>query len=278
MAASVLYCGAFDLAAYGSVTIDWTDTSGAHSVTLSSGTYVIGSTGTTLDGSTLYPSFVAALVAAMDAATAETITGSFSESTGLVTLTCTTGLVFTVSFSGAAGTRCKNLIGFLGTYSVTAIGKTFTGNKHPIYVIKPYLPCVSGHKAIAREKGRSKTKRASDSSMYTLRPATIPRLVEWRHDFEPKGMVDRDWFDVVSSALTALNVYTWEDLWDDYGTHLHPIYAIWVYDSATNATERMAFDLMVDDFDDTTHKHMGKADDVRFSVMLVVNVRDRLIS
>ena len=271
MAASVLYCGAFDLDDYGSVTINWTDTGGPWSVTVSTGIFVHGSVGTTL-GETAYADFIAYLVAAMDAATPRTVTGSFSETTGLVTLACTGG-TFTISFVGAAGTRMKYLLGFHGTITGAA---TYTGSHHPLYVLKPYLPCVTAYTAPFKESGRSITKRTIDGTMYTLKPATIMRLASWRHDFEPKAMVDRDYFDGVALAA-ALNKYTWQDLWDDFGTHRLPIFAIWYSSDAVPVIEYLCFDLMVDDYEKSTHDRMSPRDDVRHKVMISASIRSRLL-
>lgn len=271
MTTYVTYCGAFDSADYGSCDIAWTDAAGAHTVTLTPGTYVAGSHAVAMSISGI-GDFIATLVAQMDAATAQSVSGSFSETTGLITLTCTGG-TFTLSFPGAAGVRMKALLGFNG--AITGL-TSYTGSNHPLYVLKPYLPCVTAYGGPAKESGRSTTKSTSDGSMYTLKPATIRRLASWRHDFEPKGMVDRDVFENVSNANTLLNVYTWEDLWDDYGDHRLPIFAIFTADDAS--VETICFDLATDDFDKTTHAQMSPRDDVRWKVMIAASIRARVVS
>src|SRR5690349_15191144 len=146
MAASVLYCGGFDLDQYGDVSINWTDASGAHSLTGTGGKFTIGPVGLTMYTATAAASiaeyahdFGAELVTGMDALTAQTVTGSFSEVTGLVTLACTGG-TFTISFVGDSGARMQALLGFTG--AITGL-TSYTGASHPIYCIRPALPCVT---------------------------------------------------------------------------------------------------------------------------------------
>lgn len=271
MAASILYSGAFDLAVYGASSIDWTDASGPHIVSLSTGVYAhAGSNILTGYGAT---PFMTALVAAMDAATAQTVTGGFDEGTGLATLTCT-GATFSISFAGAAGTRMKDLLGF---YMATTGALTYTGSLHPVYVIKPRLQAVTAYKPPFRESGRSITKRTSDGTMYSLKPTAIVRMSSWRHDFEPKGMIDRAYFNAIPDTATAKNNYTWEDLWDTFGEHILPIFAIWYSSNSTGEREYLCFDLMVDDFEESTHGRMNPRDDVRFKVMISASIRGRSI-
>jgi hypothetical protein len=267
----ITYCGAFDSTAYGSCDIAWTDASGAHTITLTPGTYLAGPHAVSM-GVAGIGDFTATLVAQMDAATAQTVTGGFSETTGLITLACTGG-TFTLSFPGAAGLRMQALLGFNG--AITGL-TSYTGSNHPLYVLKPYLPCVTAYGGPAKESGRSTTKSTSDGSMYTLKPATIRRIASWRHDFEPKSMVDRDVFDNISYPESLKNSYTWEDLWDDYGDHRLPIFAIFTADD--NSVETLCFDLTTDDFDKTTHAQMSSRDDVRWKVMIAASIRARSVS
>lgn len=276
MAASVIYCGGFDLATYGSVSINWTDASGAHVLPGSVGKFTIGAAGLTMYTATSAASiaeyahdFVAELVAGMDALTAQTVTGSFSPVTGLVTLACTGGL-FTLSFVGAPGARMKALLGFTGAITGAT---SYTGPSHPYFCIRPNKPCVSGSVPPVKQSGRTNVKQTSDASRYRLAPITIPQVASWRHDFEPKAMVDRVWFDAGHSSDAALNVYTWEDLWDDYGDQRNPIFAIWYYDNGT--IEYLAFDLTNDVYDRATHDRMFPKDDLRFKVMIAASLRAR---
>lgn len=205
----------------------------------------------------------------MDAATAQTVSGSFDFTTGFVTLACTGG-TFSFSFVGASGGRMRALLGFNGS---SFSGQTsYTGTFHPVHTMRPYLPCVSGRDGPSKEPGRSVVKRTSDGTAYVLKPATIIRLDAWRHDFEPKTAVDRDWYDTASSATA--NRYTWEDLWDDHGDLRHPIWVVFVGDLGD---EYLAFDLMEPDYTKVTHKRMGPRDDVRFAVMFAVSIRERVL-
>ena len=275
MAGYVTYCGAFNLAGYGSVEIDWTDASGVHNgvVSLTTGTYVHGTIAATMSVSG-YTNFIATLVAAMDAATAQTVTGSFSETTGLMTLACTGG-TFDITFPGAAGTRMKALLGMPGTVTGST---SYTGTVHPVYVIKPLYPCVSGNPNPSREKGRTATKSTSDGSMYRLAASTIRKLSSWTHLYEPKGMCDRTWYDQVGPGGSGLNRYTWEDLWDDYGDHVLPIFAAWYSSASTGEIEYLCFDLTTDVYDDTTHARMRANDDTRWRITVAASLRAREVT
>ena len=130
----------WDFARYGSVDITWADDSGgAQSISaVSTGKYRhITSAANSLthpDGGTAIAnstnvSWAPVLQTAMDAASAQTLTVTYSNATNRYTLTCT-GSLFTITWTTAAEIRMRNLLGF----SATCSGATsYTSTRAPYF-------------------------------------------------------------------------------------------------------------------------------------------------
>lgn len=264
MTARCILAAAFDFATIGSAAYTLTDSAGAHpTFTFSSGVYEHGSICS--DAGVASPSissFVTAFVAALNAASpTKTYSGSWSTTTGLYTISVNSG-TFSIATSGV---DAYHLLGASGS-PFASTGTTYTSPLVPKFAILPAKPGLTAYLQPTRATGYTKERKTSAGSVRRSKPTSIGREASWEHHFEPKYMVDRDAYFTAS----ATQIYTWEDLWDDYGLAKVPI-GMRVEDVAGNY-EQLAFSLIEPDYSAGVVKRRAPSDDARF----VVSVKARL--
>lgn len=210
------YLAAWNQARYGSATIDWTDASGSHSVTISTGKFnhiaptiyardVNGVAQTIALG--VDSTFAAALQTAMDAATAQTVTVAWAVATGY-TLTCTGG-TFTITFSGDAGTRMRRILGFTGNRSGST---SYVSQARERFRINALIDARTNYAQPAATDGQVSTARIASGLRYHIGPTVFAKEGSWEHHFEPKRKLFRAFAD--ADTVSAGENWTWEDLFE----------------------------------------------------------------
>jgi hypothetical protein len=254
--------GAFDIATYGSVSMDFSDTAGSHSITpFTTGKYehevFCINAGVTSPALTL---FATALAAAMNAASpTQNYDVEFSE--GRYTISVDSG-AWAPSFTGAAGLRMKALLGM----NVISPGTSITSSTDAWFWLTPAKPGPVNYKPPAREPGQVKEAKPDDGGApYRNRSTAIARLASWEHHYEPKLRVDRD-YNVGASGTG----YTWEDLWDDYGLAQMPI-GVYI-EGADGNYELMAVSLETAEYDASVYQRMRPIDDDRFKITVMARL------
>lgn len=264
MAAGCMLAGSWDLATYGSVGTVFTTTAGTFSTaTYSSGKYEHGVICAGAGVATpALSQWAATLAADMSALTApRTITITWSQTTGLYTVGVDSGnLSLTWSSFGdtSASDRLRKLLGFSGNKSGSP---SYTSDYVPWFALKPAIAGLTNDSGVTRRGGASKSATSATGTRYVMQPTSIPRVRTWEHHFEPKERVDRDYLDGVGGGT---HLYTFENLWSDYGTATMPIGASVVY--ANGRTEIFAFSLDTPEYDRSVLMRMRPNDDVRFKV------------
>lgn len=262
MTAKAFVSGSWTNDSYGTPGLFFTDSSGTYHVTPNAGTYAHDST--MADAGVVTPSitpFCAALVGLMNVASPTvTHTGSFSE--GVYTLGVTTGTL-TLSFStgGSAGTLMRKLLGFTADSPAAA---SHTSTVYPWFWLTPSKPGLTNYLPPTRVNGSTKESVSDNGTVYRLAPTSIPRVCSWEHHFEPKERVDRDYLN--GSSVVSTHLYTWEDLWDDFGLGQRPV-GLYVENTA-GVYEKLGFRLSAPEYDSTVMSRMRPSDDSRFKIAL----------
>lgn len=206
----------WDFARIGTATIDWTDDSGAHSVSFSTGRYAhvdiasvtqFGSGGGTV--STSSDVWIDALRAAMDAATAQTITASRDTTTGYYAIGCS-GSTFSINFVGGAGTIMRRLLGMTGNRSGLT---SYPSQCLPRYTIRTHVDGRTGYTGPRKQGDVVQQWRTDAGTLGSLGPSYVPRLARWEHHFETPGHV---WAHLADAdTVSGGQQYTWEHLSED---------------------------------------------------------------
>lgn len=207
---------AWDFARIGTATINWTDDAGAHSASFSSGRYAhpdLGVVTTFGPGSAsldvgVTDMWITALVAAMNAATTETVTGTRNADGGY-TLSCT-GATFSLTFSGDAGTRMRQLIGMTGNRSSAL---TYTSQCTPKYLIIPQHAARTNYTGVLQVSDVVRQWTTDSGAIGALAPTTVPHVARWEHHFESEARTFLRFAD--SDSTAAGHQYTWESLAED---------------------------------------------------------------
>jgi hypothetical protein len=268
MARSTIIIGAWDLAVYGSVSVTLTDDGGVFPLTpVSTGVLdhdnLLDDCGMTASTT----SYLGAVFEAMlNGASSDAYTVTFSRVTGLYTITDVTPAAgpFKLTWTGAAGLRLRNLLGF----QADLLGATsYTSTHVPLYCIVPFGGAMANYPGPVQEKGHRSSIRSSAGQAYRNGPLTIPELASFDFEFQPRSHVDR----LFRIATSATHLYGWDELWDDYSDCLLPLALQTV--GADGKIERFAFDLATPEFDETTHKPRAKNDHVRWTVSVAALLR-----
>lgn len=263
MAASVVIAGAWDFAAHGTATFTVTDSGGAHApLSFSSGYYDHGiAYNAGAYPPTLLP-FSTALQTSLNALGARTYTVSFDATTGRYTITVDSG-----TFSIACNTAALRIIG--STVSPAASTLTaWTSDVIPYYVIVPAKPGLTRYIAPTKATDAVKSRVSSSGQTYRVGPTAIMRSMQWEHEFEPKERVDADYLAGVGGGT---HLYTWEQLWSDYGLAKLPI-GIQIGYAGSSLTEYMGFSLAQSTYDASVYRRRAPSDDVRFTIMVKANL------
>jgi hypothetical protein len=196
----------------GTATLDWTATEGARSVSFTTGRYChLGLTaidpedrrGTTIDLG--FEEFAPALVAAMDAVTADNHTITWDPALLRYTFVVNGNfpLNSVVATGNAARETMRRLLG------ITANGSYTASDMRPWYVVRAEIDGRSNYDQPAMPDDVIRTRRASDGSIYSIGPTLVPREASWELRFEEKKHVQRRFADADSLAAGAS--WTYED-------------------------------------------------------------------
>ncbi len=267
MTRSCIVGGAFDLARYGTCTINFTDDAGATSVDLTEATYdhdeLLDDCGIT---SLTAGSLGDHLAVRMNSVSVEDYTVTFNRATGKYTIATATSAVFSITWTGAPGERLRSLLGFIANCSGAT---SYTSSHVPLYAMVPTSAGPSEYPGPWEEKGHRKSIRSSAGQPYRLGPATVPFRTLFMFEYEPRSHVDRAYRTALASVG---HLYTWEQMWEDFGRDALLPLAIEMV-GAEGLTERLAFDLATEQYDETTHKPRAKNDHVRWTVTLAALLR-----
>ena len=260
----------WDFAEYGSVDITWTDDSGGHSITaISTGKYRHLTTAadslTHPDGgvaiaNTANAYFAAYLQTQMDAATTETITVAYSNTTNRYTITCT-GAVFTVTWGAGAESRLKQLLGYSGNISSSPAVATLA----PYYTIEPGKNAITGWTEPEAVPDAVTSRVTSSADLITVGPARIPYQARVEFAFE-------------SDAQTIEQYETrfcWQRFWNDAGRNARMCYLMDVDPPAGATAISWAFRLKQPTFDRSTHRRERPELRNRWRVSLDMLLRGR---
>ena len=212
------YHAAWRQAREGTATIEWADASGSHSVSISTGTYahsgggetvyrrLVDGSETTVDYGVL--SFADTLQAAMDAATAQTVTVDWAAGT-YYTLTCTGG-TFSITFPAtAAGERMRKLLGMTGNRTSAT---TYSSQTRPRFYKETQIDARTSYDQPAAIDGQVSSARAGSGLVYHLGPTAFAREARWEHHFEPRARLFREVAD--ADTVASGHPWTWEDLFE----------------------------------------------------------------
>lgn len=261
----VTLCGSWDFAEFGACTYTLTDSAGAHApFTFSSGTYephdLIVRAGVLSPG---LNSFATAFRNALNAASpTKTYSVEWDQGTGRYKIGVNSGTFSIVASGGSSRVDPYNLLGNIG--AIVSTGDSWTSILLPWFVIKPSRPGLTAYVQPLAAADSIKKRVSAGGTAYHMAPSMVPRMASWRHQFEPKYMVDRDAFGATGETLT--HFYTWEDLWQDFRLAKMPI-GIEVGSDA-GSYENLAFALDNPDYDDTTVKRRAPNDDGRFTISI----------
>lgn len=216
---------AWDHRSFGTATINWTDTSGATSVSVTSAS--IGTSGSA--GLFSHSAFVSVdpkdrgavrnlgfaalapfLQTTMDAASGQTITVTFSEATQAYTLTATTGAVFSLTFVGDAGTRMRQLLGFTGNKTGAM---SYTSDCRPRFCIRTAIDGQAEFRRPSIIEGQYHSRIADGGKPYAVGPVRLAKTARWEHQHETKAAV----FQAFAVADTVVGGAHWT--YEDYLDH-----------------------------------------------------------
>lgn len=180
----------------GTVSIGWTDASGAHTASISTG--LLGhldltainldtdAGGTTsLDVTTL----AVALQAAMDAQTAQTVTVTFDASTLRYTITVGGGTFSTLVWSGSAGTMMRRLLGISASAAPSA--GSLVSDITPRFIWQAAINGRAAYQQPAMSEDQIKSRRAGGGQVYGIGPTRPIREARWEHRFEANDHLHR---------------------------------------------------------------------------------------
>lgn len=213
---SLLVSCAWDHARLGTATINWTDASGAHAVSVTTGRYShpfaedlwrVDVSGAQVVTNVLH--FAPVLQAAMDAATAQTVTVTRSTTTGAYTMSCTGG-TFNITWTGAAGILMRQLLGFTG--NKTGAGP-WTSDCTPRYLIVPRVAGRTAYTGPRKVTDIVRRARTDAGDVVAVGPTYLPHVARWEHHFEAEehvflGRADAD-------TVVGGHQYTWDSLDED---------------------------------------------------------------
>lgn len=263
MTASVYYSGAWNFATYGTATFTVTDGGGAHAaISYSSGYYDHG--GLCVGAGVATPSISTFSTSLQSALTA--LSGSQVYTVTLNPLTGYTISVDTGTFSIALNAAAAKLLGVgYASSTINSTGTTWAGTSLPWFLLVPAKPGLTNYIPPFRQGDAIKERVPSSGPPYRLSPTSIPQLASWEHHFEPKARVDHTYNVLEYETITQL--YSWEQMWTDYGLATLPIAMNVVY-ATTSVDETMAFSLLQPTYDQTVYQRMRPNDDARFKVMV----------
>lgn len=253
----------FDLARYGSVSLEWTDSSGTYSVTMSTGRFAhIDTSASLLHPSTTplvavavanpYLWFADELQTAMNASgTARTFAVVWLPTTNRYTISVDSGTV-SVAWSGAAQVRMRNLLGFSGALSAAA---SHTSTLCPRFSIEPSIAYMTGWIDFVAQPDRVAMGQTDGGGLTTLRPNLIPFRTAWSHEYEPIDQVHRH-----SQAVADSPLWTWSDMWMEGAGHGEWVFFCEYAASPHPALDRrFAFQIYNANFDDSTVRQTSKS-------------------
>lgn len=271
MAHLVYVAQEWDLARYGSVDITWTDDSGAgQSITaVSTGKYRHATSAanslTHPDGGTAVAnstnvSWAPVLEALMDAATAQTITLTYSDTTNRYTLACS-GAVFSVTWAAGAETRMKKLLGFSGNLSGST---SYTSDVAPYFTLEPRRNAFTGWTDVRAVADSVSTRMTGSADMISVGPARVPYTarVEFSHETDAQTLAEYE------------KLFSWQTFWNDAGRYSRLCYLCDV-SPPVGSMSRWAFKLRAPVFDESTHRREKNELRNRWRIMLDVLLRGR---
>lgn len=254
----------FDLARYGSVTLEWTDSSGTYSVTRSTGRFAHVQTDATLSHPSTtplvsvtvanpYTLFAEELDTAMnnDTASTHTFTVTWSPATNRYTIAVDSGTIAVV-WSGAAQVRMRDLLGFSASLPAAA---SHTSTLCPRFSIEPSIAYMTGWIDFVAQPDRVAMGQTDGGGLTTLRPNLIPFRTAWSHEYEPIDQAHRH-----SQAVADSPLWTWSDMWMEGAGH-----GEWVFFCEYAASphpsldRRFAFQIANANFDDSTVRQTSKS-------------------
>lgn len=262
----VLVAGAWNFTTLGTASLTVTDGGGLHGALSFTTGYYEHKLGIIASSGTINPTcanFGTALEVALNLlAGTQVYTVTQSGTTGRYTIAVDTG-----TFSIAVNAVAAKLLGaFIGSGTINSTGTSWTGTYVPWSMIIPAKPGLFAYIPPFRQGDAIKERVTSGGDVKRLGPTSVPRLASWQHQFEPKERVDRDWLDAIGFAAST-QLYTWEDLWTDYGLGNLPLGMLvsWQTDAA-DIVEYMTYRLLQATYDDTVSRRRAPNDDSRFHI------------
>ena len=214
---SLFVSNAWDFKRFGTATIDWTDDSGAHTFSITTGKYSHPAAVTlnlydqaVTSYATGITEFRAALQTGMDAATAQTIT--VARSAGLYLITCTTGATFAITFTGPAGLLMRQLLGFTGNRSGAL---SYMSQAYPRFQMMPVHQFRTAYTGLRHMPGAAKTHMTDAGRRRGFKPTTMPMGARWEHHFETDARVHRHKAD--ADTVIEGHQSTWQAFYEDAG-------------------------------------------------------------
>lgn len=183
----------------GTGTIEWTDDDGAHSASITSATNSgklshIDLSAVNLDtdaGGTTdleFHALATELQTVMDAATAQTVTVAFSQSTLAYTITVSGASFTAINWPGAAGLTLRRMLGM--SVSAAPAAGVLTSDITPRYIWRAAVDGRAAYNQPAAIEGQTISRRAG-SMLYTIGPSQLVREARWEHRFESKTTLHR---------------------------------------------------------------------------------------
>jgi hypothetical protein len=242
----------WDFAVYGSVDITWTDDSGSHSITaISTGKYrhvtsaadsLTHPSGGTAIANTANASFAAALQTLMDAATAQTVTVTYSNTTNRYTVACS-GAVFSIDWTtpaDAAHLRMRSLLGFAANLSGAT---SYTSTQAPYHTLEPRAVGLVGWTEPRALTDSVSTRVTSAGSLVTVGPSRVPYSA--RFDLANESNAQ--------TLLTFETRYCWERFFRDAGRYGRLCYLLDM-SPPVGSDVKWAFQLRTPVWDESTHR------------------------
>jgi hypothetical protein len=196
----------------GTATIDFTDDSGPHTASITTGRYAHldftavdpkDRRGVTIN--TGFDDFATALQTAMDAATAQTVTVSWSATNGQYTIACT-GAVFTLTFTGAPGATMRRIIGM---HADRTGATSYVSSMRPWYFVRAAIDGRTAYDQATVKDDQIRASMSADGTLYTLAPTRLITAARWEHHFEAKARVHSRFAD--ADTLNGGVSWTYED-------------------------------------------------------------------